>query len=109
MTVFFFLFAPDLDFIDMYLHLVHFQGWNKNGSAACISLLIDCWGRSYILALKRVKLDKSEVNILLRRSFSRPRRRGTKSNDLNIKVRGTKSWSATKRGFIWVAKKGGRG
>ena len=29
----------------------------------------------------------------------------TKSNDLNIKVRRTKSWSATKRGFIWVAKK----
>ena len=71
MTVFFFLFAPDLDFIDMYLHLVHFQGWNKNGSAACISLLIDCWGRSYILALKCVILDKSgEVNILLRGSFS---------------------------------------
>ena len=57
--------------------------------------------------MKWVILDESgEVNMLLRRSFSRPRRRGTKSNDLNIKVRGTKSWSATKRGFIWVAKKG---
>ena len=26
--------------INAYLHLVHLQGWNKSGSAACISLLI---------------------------------------------------------------------
>ena len=71
-----------------------------------MNIITHCWRRSFILALKWVILEKSgEVNILLRRSFSRPRRRGTKSNDLNIKVRGTKSWSATKRGFIWVAKK----
>ena len=107
-SFFFLLFAPDLDYKCIFASSSFTR--LKQERKCCLYIITQCLGRSCILALKWVLLDISgEVNILLRSSFSRRRRRGTKSNDLNIKVRGTKSWSATKRGFIWVAKKGAGG